>query len=126
MGAVATVRILLSAMAVATVAGCSLNNGVTVAPGEQIPFLSEFGGDGSATIRDVPPTPFVPITSGTPEPLSAEQIAAGARMELLGNFQNSVMDEVTALTERLQRDRASGALIFFGRIADPTPVESKQ
>ena len=24
------------------------------------------------------------------------------------------------------RDRASGALIFFGRIADPTPVEQAQ
>ncbi|MXP15710.1 hypothetical protein GRI44_13220 [Altererythrobacter confluentis] len=69
----------------------------------QGPFRAEFNAEGFATILDVPPAAFDPEQPAPVQPRTPEQDAADAEFMRVADYQNSVMDEVQALSERLRR-----------------------
>ena len=103
--------------------GCTETaNSVSVeAPGQ--PFRAEFDERGFATILDAPPAGFTPVRPGDPPPRTAEQIAADEQFKRVGDFQNSVMDEVAELSRRLEREeRGNYVSVYYDNEGDPSVV----
>ena len=84
--------------------GCSPETANTDTGAAAQPFRADFSAEGYATILDAPPADFVPLSPADPEPRTAGQDAADAEFLRVAKYQNSVMDEVQALAERLRRD----------------------
>ena len=99
--AVVHVAVLCAAMAFA---GCTASRpGGDVSETSQ-PFRADFNADGFATILSAPPAAFDPVEPPPAATRTADQDAADAEFLRVANYQNSVMDEVQALAERLRRD----------------------
>lgn len=81
------------------------------------------GVDGFATILDVPPAPFTPAPTSEPEPPTAQQIAADRQFRRVADFQNQVMDEVQALTDRLRREEGGNFVsLYYDNEGEPSVV----
>lgn len=88
-----------------------------------VPRGATIGPSGYATILDAPTAPFTPATPKPPEPLSADRVAAHEQFRRGGEFQNSVMDEVQALAERLRRaEKGNFVDLYFENEGEPHVV----
>lgn len=99
-----------------------------IAAGIPCPFqegCADFGGMADAPLKvdDVAHTTFLRVDEEGTEAaaVTAVKIVVVGARRLPDDLPRMIVDRPFLLTIR---DRASGALIFFGRIADPTPVES--
>ncbi len=126
---VALPKLALHCFAALAVAGCSASDGYSaplaplapLASGQ--PFRAEFDADGFATILDAPPAEFTSARPGDPPPRTAEQIAADKQFQRVGDFQNSVMDEVAKLSRRLEREeRGNYVSVYYDNEGDPSVV----
>ena len=100
-GAAARLAVLSASM---TLAACTASKpGGDVSEPSQ-PFRADFNADGFATILSAPPAAFDPVEPAPPAPRTADQDAADAEFMRVADYQNSVMDEVQALAERLRRE----------------------
>ena len=90
--------LLLSCGREESVAAPAIDDAVAAAPAGAL-----IGPDGFATIKSAAPAPFKPAEPGEPPPLTAEQLAGHERFRRAAEFQNEVMDEVQALSERLRK-----------------------
>ena len=88
----------------AGLAGCASQDAASPPLSDGLPFHAEIGESGFATILSAPPASFDPVEPPAPAPRTAEQDAADAEFMRVGDYQNSVMDEVQALAERLRRE----------------------
>jgi hypothetical protein len=87
------------------------------------PAGAAIGRLGYATIRQAPPAPFNPAEAGTPAPLTPSQLEGHERMRRAGEFQNRVMDEVQALSERLRTaERDNFVDLYFENEGEPHVV----
>ncbi|WP_149036388.1 hypothetical protein [Aurantiacibacter atlanticus] len=110
-------------MAAAMLAGCSASSGGVSSQGDSPPFHAGFSAAGYATIRSAPPAPFTPAEPVEPQPPTAEEIAAGKQFQRVADFQNSVMDEVSALQDRLRRaERGNFVSVYYENEGDPSVV----
>lgn len=100
-GPAANLAILIAAMGLAA---CTASRPEGDVSGSSQPFRADFNADGFATILSAPPAAFDPVEPPPPAPRTAEQDAADAELMRVGDYQNSVMDEVQALHERLRRE----------------------
>ena len=81
------------------------------------------GRDGFATIINVPPAPFRPTEPGTPQPLTADQLAGHARFARASRFQHEVRAEVEALTETLRRrEKGNFVDLYYENEGEPRVV----
>ena len=85
-------------------AGCASQDAASPPLSDGLPFRAEVGASGFATILSAPPASFDPVEPPPPVPRTAEQDAADAEFMRVADYQNSVMDEVQALAERLRRE----------------------
>ena len=88
----------------AGLAGCASPDAASPPLSDALPFRAEIGENGFATILSAPPASFDPVEPPPPAPRTAEQDAADAEFMRVADYQNSVMDEVQALAERLRRE----------------------
>ncbi|MDQ0567168.1 hypothetical protein GRI55_12075 [Erythrobacter citreus] len=91
-------------MLAASLAGCASQDAASPPLSDGLPFHAEIGTSGFATILSAPPASFDPVEPPVPAPRTAEQDAADADFMRVADYQNSVMDEVQALAERLRRE----------------------
>lgn len=113
----------VSIMAAAMIAACSAGSGRISSQGDSLPFRAEFNAESFATIRSAPPAPFTPTGSGEPQPPTAEEIAASHQFQRVTNFQNSVMEDVSVLQDRLCRAEAGNFVsICYDNEGDPSVV----
>jgi hypothetical protein len=78
---------------------------------------------GFATVADAPPAPFTPVQPGEPPPPTPEQIAGQRQFARAGAFQNSVMDQVTALDARLRREEVGNYVsLYYDNEGEPSVV----
>ncbi|MWV27133.1 hypothetical protein [Aurantiacibacter rhizosphaerae] len=104
----------------AMLAACAANTPEEGPPDASQPFRADFNAEGFATIIDVPPADFDPQQPRPPEPRTAEQDAADAQFMRVAKYQNSVMDEVQALTERLRREeRGNFVDLYYDNDGEP-------
>lgn len=116
-------RIVIPAIAAGALAGCAGPGSRTIEAASDQPFRAEFGADGFATIRNAPPAEFQPTQPSNPPPRTAEQIAADEQFHRVGDFQNSVMDEVAQLSRRLEREeRGNYVSVYYDNEGDPSVV----
>ena len=94
----------LSGLLAASLAGCASQDAASPPLSDGLPFHAEIGTSGFATILSAPPASFDPVEPPVPAPRTAEQDAADADFMRVADYQNSVMDEVQALAERLRRE----------------------
>ena len=86
-------------------------------------FQAKIEPSGYATILDAPPAPFSPTDPSAPAPPTAQQIAAQEQFARVGQFQNSVMQQVQALVERLRRaERGNFVSVYYDNEGDPSVV----
>ena len=93
----------LAGLLAAGLASCTSQDAASPPLSDGLPFRAEFGASGFATILSAPPASFDPVEPSPPAPRTAEQDAADAEFMRVANYQNSVMDEVQTLAERLRR-----------------------
>ena len=93
----------LAAIALAGPAACASPEKGPPPSSDGLPFNAEIGDSGFATILSAPPASFDPVEPPPPAPRTAEQDAADAEFMRVADYQNSVMDEVQVLAERLRR-----------------------
>lgn len=116
-------RLALSGLVALAVAGCTaaIDPAPPAASGQ--PFRAQFGSGGYATILNAPPADFTPVKPGEPPPRTAEQVAADAQFQRVGDFQNSVMDDVAELSRRLEREeRGNYVSVYYDNEGDPSVV----
>lgn len=102
-------------------AGCAAKSAESAAG--DAAFLATTGADGYATILDAPPAPFTPAEPAVPAPLTTQQVAEQEQFTRVGRFQNSVMEEVQALAERLrQQERGNFVSLYYDNEGDPSVV----
>ncbi|MCD1591076.1 hypothetical protein K7H13_09960 [Qipengyuania citrea] len=94
----------MSGLLAASLAGCASQDAASPPLSDGLPFHAEIGTSGFATILSAPPASFDPVEPPVPAPRTAEQDAADADFMRVADYQNSVMDEVQALAERLRRE----------------------
>lgn len=94
----------LAAIALAGPAACASPEKGAPPSSDGLPFNAEIGDSGFATILSAPPASFDPVEPPPPAPRTAEQDAADAEFMRVADYQNSVMDEVQVLAERLRRE----------------------
>lgn len=94
----------LSGLLAASLAGCASQDAASPPLSDGLPFRAGVGTSGFATILSAPPASFDPVEPPVPAPRTAEQDAADADFMRVADYQNSVMDEVQALAERLRRE----------------------
>ncbi len=99
-------RIILPLVAIALAGPTACASPEKEAPpsSSSLPFNAKIGENGFATILSVPPAPFDLVEPPPPAPRTAAQDAADAEFMRVAEYQNSVMDEVQALAERLRRE----------------------
>ena len=112
---------VLSLICSLALAGCAAKSAEPAAG--DVPFRAGLGRDGYATILDAPPAPFDPVEASETTPPTAQQLAAQVPFTRVGRFQNSVMEEVQALVERLRRqDRGNFVSVYYDNEGDPSVV----
>lgn len=110
-------------LAAIAIAGCTAADDPAPANASGQPFRAEFGVDGYATILDAPPAEFTPVRPSDPPPRTAEQLEADKQFQRVGDFQNSVMDEVAALSRRLEREEPGNYVsVYYDNEGDPSAV----
>ena len=88
-----------------------------------VPRGATIGPGGHATILDAPPAPFAPAQPGTPEPPTADQIAAQEQFRKVAEFQNAIRDEVDALHARIRRgEKGNFVDLYFENEGEPRVV----
>lgn len=103
----------------------SYANAALSAPAPAPPALRgvAIGGDGYATILDVPPAPFTTIEPRAPAPLTREQLAGHDKFARVGRFQNEVREEVQALAAKLRaQERGNFIDLYYENEGEPHVV----
>ena len=98
------ISIALAGLLTAGLAGCASQDSASPPLTNGLPFRAEVGENGFATILSAPPAAFDPVKPPSPAPRTAEQDAADAEFMRVGDYQNSVSEEVQSLAERLRRE----------------------
>ena len=103
----------LAGLLAAGLAGCASQDSASPPLSDGLPFRAEIGESGFATILSAPPAAFDPVKPPPPAPRTAEQDAADAEFMRVGDYQNSVMDEVQALAEKLRWEERGNFQTFY-------------